>query len=65
MDTLLSTDRCDRCGSQAYTRFVKDGKDLDFCRHHGNALFDALNKAGWEIAIDTRKLLERPVGAGV
>jgi ribosomal protein L37E len=66
METLLSTDRCDRCGAQAYVRFNKDGAELDFCGHHTTRLGDALDKAGWSIAIDTRSLLERrAVGAEV
>lgn len=66
MDTLVSTDRCDRCGSQAYVRFNKEAATLDFCGHHANKYGDDLDKAGWSIAIDTRELLtRRPVGAEV
>lgn len=66
MDTLLSTDKCDRCGSQAYVRFDKGTSTLDFCKHHSERLFDALAKDGWSVTIDTRNLLDRkPVGAEV
>lgn len=66
METLLSTDRCDRCGAQAYVRFSNDTADLDFCGHHAHKLFEPLEQNGWTISIDTRELLERrPVGAEV
>lgn len=57
MEELVSTDRCDRCNSQAYVRFNKDNAVLDFCGHHTTKYGDALDKAGWNIAIDTRNLL--------
>lgn len=37
---MLATDRCDRCGAQAYTRWrvlidrMPVGHDLLFCAHH-------------------------------
>ena len=32
---LLASDRCDRCGAQAYVRVVlASGTDLLFCGHH-------------------------------
>lgn len=66
MDTLVSTDRCDRCGAQAYVRFNKGTAQLDFCGHHTNAYADSLDKSGWNISIDTRDLLtRRAVGAEV
>lgn len=66
MDTLVSTDRCDRCGAQAYVRFNKDNYTLDFCGHHTTEYGDILDSGGWFIAIDTRDLLtNRAVGAEV
>jgi hypothetical protein len=66
MEDLVSTDRCDRCGAQAYVRFIKGSQDLDFCGHHTNAYGDALDNQGWAITIDTRDLLtRRSVGAEV
>lgn len=72
METLVSTDRCDRCGAQAYVRFNNYNKatdnyaELDFCGHHTTKLGDALDEAGWSISIDTRELLtRRAVGAEV
>ncbi len=66
METLVSTDRCDRCGAQAYVRFIKGSFELDFCGHHTTKLADDLDSNGWSISIDTRDLLtRRAVGAEV
>ncbi len=66
METLVSTDRCDRCGAQAYVRFNKDAQELDFCGHHTTTYGDTLDSQGWSISIDTRELLtRRAVGAEV
>lgn len=59
MDTLVSTDRCDRCVAQAYVRFNKGSQVLDFCGHHTTKYGDDLDKQGWSISIDTRELLTR------
>lgn len=66
METLVSTDRCDRCGAQAYVRYIKGDATLDFCGHHTTKLGDSLDAAGWSLSIDTRDLLtNRAVGAEV
>jgi hypothetical protein len=66
MDSLVSTDRCDSCGSQAYVRFCKGSSVLDFCGHHAAYNDEALEVSGWSISIDTRDLLvPRAVGAEV
>lgn len=66
MDSLISTDRCDSCGAQAFVRFNNGDATLDFCGHHTTKYGDALDKAGWNISIDTRELLtRRAVGAEV
>ncbi len=63
MDNLVSTDRCDRCGAQAYVRFIKNLWELDFCGHHSAKYDNALEHDGWSISIDTRELLtKREVG---
>lgn len=31
---LTSADRCDRCGAQAYFRYLFKAGDLLFCQHH-------------------------------
>lgn len=66
MEQLTSSDRCDRCGSQAYVRVNNGTQDLDFCGHHFTKLGEALDAQGWGIAVDTRDLLlRRAVGAEV
>ena len=41
---LTRSDRCDRCGAQAYVRVVLEstGGELLFCAHHARAVEDAL-----------------------
>jgi hypothetical protein len=66
METLVSTDRCDRCGAQAYVRVNNGELELDFCGHHYTKLAEDLDSQGFMIAIDTRDLLtRRAVGAEV
>ena len=31
---LTRADRCDRCGAQAYYRYLFESGDLLFCQHH-------------------------------
>jgi hypothetical protein len=40
--TFTATDRCDRCGAQAFMRAVLSSGDLLFCAHHGRRYGDAL-----------------------
>ncbi|WP_430295047.1 DUF7455 domain-containing protein [Sinomonas sp. B1-1] len=42
--TLTATDRCDRCGAQAYVLVVLEasGGKLQFCAHHARALEETL-----------------------
>jgi hypothetical protein len=66
MEQLTSSDRCDRCGAQAYVRVNNSKYDLDFCGHDFTKLGEVLDAQGWNIAIDTRELLtRRSVGAEV
>jgi hypothetical protein len=53
---LTATDRCDRCGAQAYVRFVLPGGELLFCRHHARAHGDKLGEVAVEIHDDSDKL---------
>ena len=39
---LAVTDRCDRCGAQAFVRAVFANGELTFCGHHGRELRGAL-----------------------
>lgn len=44
---LDATDRCDRCGAQAYVKVIgKNDLDLLFCAHHYNAAMD--NAVGYD-----------------
>jgi hypothetical protein len=66
MDSLVDSDRCDRCRAQAYVRFTKGLNTLNFCGHHTTEYGDVLDQQGWSISIDERELLtRRAVGAEV
>lgn len=39
---LATSDRCDRCGAQAYIRALFVSGELTFCGHHGHELMDSL-----------------------
>lgn len=41
---LTLTDRCDRCGSQAFYRAMFVSGDLTFCGHHGRELLVPLQR---------------------
>lgn len=44
---LDATDRCDRCGAQAYVKVIgKNNYDLLFCSHHYNKVMD--NAVGYD-----------------
>jgi hypothetical protein len=49
-----ATDRCDRCGAQAYVGFLKEKGELMFCVHHGTAHEAELTRTGWEVVEDGR-----------
>lgn len=57
MDTVIAppsplkvSDRCDRCGAQAFVRVtLPSGATLLFCAHHGRANETALRASGAEI----------------
>lgn len=50
---LTAADRCDQCGSQAYTGATVNGTELLFCLHHFNRNARALSR----IATHTRMQL--------
>lgn len=56
--TLLNTDRCDKCGAQAYMVAMKDGGELMFCAHHGTKYLSSLLETGWDIH-DERDVLNQ------
>lgn len=53
---LTLTDRCDRCGAQAWIRAFKDDMELLFCSHHGNEHFISLFDQGFIIQDDSYKM---------
>jgi hypothetical protein len=55
--TLTATDRCDRCGAQAYVRVLLPSRlELLFCAHHGRQYANALTKIAVEIRDETHRL---------
>jgi hypothetical protein len=55
--SLSATDRCDRCGAQAYVRVVlAAGGDLLFCSHHWSRHAAALRPLAQEIRDETHRL---------
>jgi hypothetical protein len=54
---LAASDRCDRCGAQAYIRVVLvSGGELLFCAHHGKRYSEGLQKVAAEIHDETARL---------
>lgn len=41
---LTATDRCDKCGAQAHSRYLFTAGDLLFCKHHQRAYKANLEK---------------------
>ncbi|MGA4507609.1 DUF7455 domain-containing protein [Propionibacteriaceae bacterium G1746] len=55
--TLDASDRCDRCGAQAYMRVtLNGGGQLLFCAHHGRAHHDKLQQVALKIQDETARL---------
>lgn len=60
---FTALDRCDRCGSQAYSLARHpDYSALLFCLHHRKTHYEMLLDCGWEV-IDDYEGIERLVGA--
>lgn len=54
---LALSDRCDRCGAQAFVRAtMPSGSDLLFCGHHGHALRAPLLEVGAALHDETASL---------
>lgn len=48
--SLITADRCDRCGARATTRVVlPGGNDLVFCGHHSRRYDEALRAVAVEV----------------
>ena len=57
---LVTADRCDRCGAQAYMQAIKDKLELLFCGHHGRHHSPALVNNDWIVLDSTHKLNKKP-----
>jgi len=58
---LTTSDRCDRCGAQAYLRVhLASGSELLFCAHHAREHGDKLKKVAVNVHDETSKLLGTP-----
>ena len=57
--TLTATDRCDRCGAQAYLRVeLQTGGELHFCAHHAREHGDKLKEIAASVHDETHKLAD-------
>jgi len=55
--TLDASDRCDRCGAQAYLRVtLTSGGELLFCAHHARAHSDKLKQVAINIQDETHRI---------
>jgi len=57
---LKVSDRCDRCGAQAFGAAFKDGMDILFCGHHLREHSPALAMQGFHILDLTSRINARP-----
>jgi hypothetical protein len=58
---LTATDRCDRCGAQAYIRATLPvGGELLFCAHHGRQHVAVLRDKGADIQDESARLSATP-----
>ncbi len=61
---LNATDRCDRCGAQAYVRVeLAGGAELMFCAHHAREHEDKLREVAVTIHDETDRLGSVPATA--
>ena len=58
---LTASDRCDRCGAQAYLRVhLATGGELLFCAHHAREHGEKLRTIAVNVHDETSKLLDPP-----
>ena len=61
---LTASDRCDRCGAQAYLRVnLASGGELLFCAHHAREHGDALQRVAASVVDETHRLAGVPASA--
>ena len=58
---LTASDRCDRCGAQAYLRVeLQSGGELLFCAHHAREHGDKIRSIAASVQDETHKLQATP-----
>ena len=57
---LTMSDRCDRCGAQAFYRAVLAAGELLFCAHHGREHADRLRQVAVSVEDGTAAINSRP-----
>lgn len=58
---LSAADRCDRCGAQAFVKYVlRAGGELTFCAHHSRANAEALTPISSQVIDETERLDPAP-----
>jgi hypothetical protein len=57
---LTASDRCDRCGAQAFYRAVLAAGELLFCAHHGRAHAERLAQVALEVQDGTAAINAKP-----
>ncbi|GAA1942600.1 hypothetical protein GCM10009815_42000 [Nocardioides marmoribigeumensis] len=61
---LTASDRCDRCGAQAYVRVhLNSGGELLFCAHHSREHGDKIKAIAVNVHDETGKLIDSPAVA--
>ena len=61
---MTASDRCDRCGAQAYLRVeLQSGGELLFCAHHARKHGDKLREIAATVIDETDKLAGTPAVA--
>jgi hypothetical protein len=57
-EPLTASDRCDRCGAQAYVRVtITGGLELLFCAHHSREHADKIKSIAVHVHDETHKLV--------
>jgi ribosomal protein S14 len=65
-ESLSATDRCDRCGAQAYVRAtMESGFDLLLCAHHFRENERRLREIAVDIHDESTRLAEIPATAAL
>ena len=59
-DDLTNSDRCDRCGAQAFFRAVLAAGELLFCAHHGREHAQRLGEVAISVQDGTAAINSRP-----